>query len=154
VGDRTYATCTIKEYHYEQLVNEFNGKDKLLEIIGCDDVQLDGGLATFIAQEANYGYIDELTKMLVEKEIEYDHHWESGGDYEAGTIYTRKIKDVYCSHEICDTYATVCTELKNIFKEKDPKVIKNLLKEKIKELEPFEATPLDQPQSVDFIKNF
>jgi len=148
MGDRTYAEITINKYYYEQHKEEIEKigyHDEIRE--DCEDE------ATLVCYEANYGHMEPVEDFLKENHIEYDLRWESGGDYGAGNQYARIVNGEYKIHDIYDDGSAVLDELKNILNEKDPTKREALLKKRIKDLEPFEITPLKAPNSIDFIKS-
>ena len=143
MGDRVYAEVAITKANY------LKHKEK------CDSYEYEfrdnGNTVSFVNDQANYAAMD-ITDFLSELEIPYDKSWEKGGDYEGGEEFARKVKGKYLVHEIYSGQDKTLEEFKEILSLKaDPEKLIAKLKEKIKELEPFEVTPLDQHNSIDFI---
>jgi len=146
MGDRTYCKFTINKHYYDQNKEAFDAMD-------CDEKEEDGDEVSFVDYEANYGSMESYESFCHEHQIEYDRSWEAGGDYSAGTEYARNVNGEYKLHDIYDDGEAVLNELKAVMAEKDPVKREALLEKRIRELEPFEITPLKVPQSIDFIKN-
>jgi len=149
MGDRTYAVVYINKYYYEQNKKELD----MLAEDSCYDTQVNDDIVEFHDDQANYGNIPSITDFLQENKIEYTLSWEDGGDYHAGSEYARIVNGEYKIHDIYDDGYAVLQELKTILNEKDPTKREALLKKRIKDLEPFEITPLKAPNSIDFIKS-
>ncbi len=152
MGDRAYTSITINKYYYDQLKHEFGGEKKLEEEVCVERIELEDDSAEFVDGDANYGMMERLENILQERKIEYNKRWENGGDYGAGEEYARNVNGEYKTHNIYDVGGEVLTALKELKELKDPELRDLLLTSKIKDLEPFEVTPLLQPQSIDFIK--
>jgi len=146
MGDRTYAEVRIHKHYYDRHKEE-------IDEMGYDEAEEDGDEVTVKDYEANYGSLEALESFCQQNKIEYDRRWEAGGDYSAGNEYARIVNGEYKVHDIYDDGDAVLGELKTILNEKDPTKREELLNKRIKELEPFEITPLKAPQSIDFIKN-
>jgi len=146
MGDRTYCKFTINKHYYEQNKEVFDKMDS-------DETEDDGEEISFVDYEANYGSMESYESFCQEHQIEYDRRWEAGGDYGAGNEYARNVNGEFKLHDIYDDGEAVLTELKSILNETDHAKREALLNKRIKELEPFEITPLKAPQSIDFIKN-
>lgn len=85
MGDRTYGTYTIPlwatpivdaddDYTSEDAWEDMNEKTK-----------------TYAYQDLNYGDYDDLETLLESLEIPYDHSWEHGSGFDAGTKHTRAL---------------------------------------------------------------
>jgi len=151
MGDRTYATVSINKHYYEQNKDVI---DKMGYEYECDE---GSEVVTLADDQANYGRMAEIEDFCQEHNIEYNKRWEAGGDYGAGEEYARIVNGELLTHEISDDYATVLQEHKKtmeiIAKGGTLEEVKKHLAKKIKELEPFEVTPLKAPNSIDFINN-
>lgn len=152
MGDRTYCAVTIHKHYYNQLIQEL-GEKELEKIIYSDETEIDGDEVRFVCYEANYGNWEELTNLLVERNIEYDRRWESGGDYGPGNEYARIVNGEYILHNIYDDGDAIVDELKIFLNETDPIKMRELVEKRLLELEPFKIEPLKLPNSIDFIKN-
>jgi len=146
MGDRTYCTFTINKHYYEQNKEAFDAMDN-------DEIEDEGEEVIFTDYEANYGSMESYENFCHEHQIEYDKHWEAGGEYGAGSEYARIVNGEYKLHDLYVDGEAVLNELKAVMAEKDPVKREALLEKKIRELEPFEVKPLKAPQSIDFIKN-
>jgi len=153
MGDRTYCEIRVNKYYYEQLKNSLTEDDPKLEETYEDMDEEDGDTIRMYDCEANYGQMEQLESLLHDRKIEYDKRWEAGGDYPSGEEYARKVNGEYSIQEISDGGIAVLEELKLVLTETDPVKREALINKRIKELEPFEVTPLTMPQSIDFIKN-
>ena len=148
MGDRTYCTTTINIYYYKQFKTELDALAKAQYY----EVEKEDELVNFNDDQANYGDMPEIVSFLSEREIEYDKRWESGGDYSAGSEYAREVKGIYTKCDIYEGGEDLINNLKELLA-CNTNERENLIKIKLKHLEPFEVTPLSMPQSIDFIKN-
>jgi len=147
MGDRTHCEIKIHKHYYttnKKTIDEFSN-DEIRE--EEDDT------VSIVDYEANYGQMEPLENFLSENKIEYDKGWEAGSEYGPGSQYARNVDGEYRVHDIYDVDEALLTELKTILAETDPTKREALLNKRIKELEPFEVTPLKAPNSIDFIKN-
>lgn len=146
MGDRTYADITLRKSDYDNLLSDEERK-KIEE--EYEEEILDDDLMRFIDYEANYGQIDPIKDVLVEKEIEYTLTWASGSEYSAGSEFGRLVNGEYMMHSLYDDGETMLYVLKHILKQED---IKKAVEDKINELEPFKVEPLDKPITQRFIE--
>jgi len=153
MGDRTFCEIRINKHYYEQLKNSITEDDPKLEETYDEIDEEDGDTVRLYDYEANYGCMEQLESLLHDRKIEYDKRWEAGGDYPAGEEYARKVNGEYKIKDISDGGMAILEELKLALAETDPIKREALINKRIKELEPFEVTPLTMPQSIDFIKN-
>ena len=156
MGDRTHTTISIHKFFADKMRGTENlGDGELAAKFDCDELeQEDGDITIFVCYEANYATLETLETYLHENKIDYDKSWESGGDYEAGEEYARKVNGEYMVHSLTAKQHDVLGTLKTLIELKeDPAKLMECLENTLLELEPFEQTQLNQPQSIDFIKN-
>jgi len=156
MGDRTYAVLTITKHDYKELLSEVFGGDegKLQDKYGLSDIEEEVDEVRMVDYEANYGRIPSLESDCVERGLEYDLAWESGGDYESGEEYMRLIDGELKTLEMYSSQSDIVTEYKSLLKE-DPAKLVEIIKKKLLQIEPFEIEPLKPRKinSVEYIKS-
>lgn len=154
MGDRTSVVIRIRR-------NDFIAHEKFFrsDEVGASYVEEEDNTVSLHGDEINYACWDELEKFLNTNEMEYDKCWGSGGDYESGNAYARKIPDKkgklkWKFSEIYDSQKTVLEtllSLRDLYK-KDPKKALAYMEKEIKTLHPFDVKSLDEPNSIRFIR--
>lgn len=153
MGDRTYTTVTIHKASYKQLLGRYGGdKEVLCKELDIDEVEdeMEDTLVFLSCEEANYGEMETLEKLLRASKIEYDKEWERGDEYEAGELFCRNINGKMESFERYVTNKALCETL-IVLRDMKPEEREAFIHKTIKEVMPFEPTPLKAPNSVHFI---
>ena len=146
MGDRTFTEIHINIHYYQQHKDSLDKLD--YERADTDEE------AVFIDYEANYAQMHDLEDYCRDHLIEYDKYHEAGGDYDAGEEYARVIDGQCMVHDLSKSGVDMLNQLKVFLKHQDqPVKMIAEMKKLVKQLEPFEITPLKAPQSIDFIKN-
>lgn len=150
MGDRTYCSIRINKHYYNQIKNTPDFKNMY------DELEEDGDEVILSEQEANYGNMDDLEKLLQNNSIEYNKRWEDGDEFKAGEEFARIVDGKYLVHEISDQGTSILQEYKELQElisvGADLNNVAQHIAKKMKALEPFEITPLRVPQSIHFIK--
>ena len=161
MGDRTTAYVTVRERDLEAIYQgnyEIKNLEELIQKVYVEDHNIHEGIIEFVDYQANYGNWDSLTQMLDAENIEYDHRWESGGDYGAGERYHRLVEGILKTHEMYDEQQgewNLISRLHELLKEdKIEEVIKDIKDTYQKMAPPFEIKPLEaRVNSVEFVKD-
>jgi len=82
MGDRTYAVYRVNA----ETANDF--LDKLVEHCTGESWKEGEEEGGYSFHDANYGNIEEIEQLLIAAGIPFFHEWGSGGDYNAGSLYT------------------------------------------------------------------
>ena len=149
MGDRVCSEITIHKSSYKKHKKE-------IDALGWDDDNYDDGEdnVTLHDYEDNYGSLKDMCALCMEHNIEYDRSWSNGDNFDSGSEYARTINGEYYIHNIYDTGEAVVDELKLLWQHKeDPAKLIAELEKKLKELEPFELTPLRASNAIDFISS-
>jgi hypothetical protein len=160
MGDRTTCTIIVRERDLEAIYRGNYGIknfDELLKKVYVEEHDIIEGIVELIDYQANYGNWDSLTDMLDAENIEYDHRWESGGDYGAGEKSHRLVDGVMLTHEMYDENQgewDLIHRLHELLKEdKIEEVIKDIKETYQRMAPPFEIKPLEaRVNSVEFVK--
>ena len=160
MGDRTTATITVRERDLEAIYGgNYNIKnlEELIDKVYAEDHNVIEGIVELTDYQANYGNWDSLTQMLDAENIEYDHRWESGGNYGAGERYNRIVDGVMMTHEHYDENQgewDLISQLNDLLKENKIEDIKNKIKDTYDKMAPpFEIKTLEAKiNSVEFVK--
>jgi len=151
MGDRTTVTITLRGCDFKALIDkEYEGsKAKFdMEMSASEINERSNGRIEIIGHEINYGEWEELESILTEHNIDYDKSWDAGDEYEAGNAYIRGDKKL----EIYDGERRVLMCLAYL-KSVPPNKVLQVIEEEYKKIKPFEPAPLDEPNSVKFIKD-
>lgn len=153
MGDRTTVEISIRKIDYNNLIK--NRKEDFAAKHGIDEINSDirPELVTFLGYEINYGEWDSLEGFLKDNNIEYDKSWGAGCEYQAGQSWYRIIDgggsefELYEGQEIIRDFTEKLKESLD-----DPDNLKKLILEKYEAYHPFKIRPLDEPNSVNFMK--
>lgn len=157
MGDRT--TVVIKIRHEDFLKHEdfFASYE-----VGASHIDKESSENTvaLTGDDINYAEWSEIESFLQKKKIEYDKWWGSGGDYESGDSYYRTIvKGKRKSYIGYDIYSSQINQLEMLIDLEarllvDPKKTLAEIRNRIKNLHPFDAVSLEIPipNSIKFIK--
>jgi len=87
MGDRTYTAYRVNEKTGETFL------DELMEYCTGEDWNEGDAPGVYSFYDANYGKVDEIEELLDSIGITYFHEWQSGGDYNAGSVYSDKDRE-------------------------------------------------------------
>ena len=149
MGDRTWVYITIQIGNYKNLLKKYpDFKDK----VGYASMEGYENLIIIKGEEINYANWGELEELLKENKIEYDKSWGAGGEYSSGIAYGRIINGKFKILEITDDDMSLLAFLEKVLKLEPQDLLKEI-KDEYKRLKHFEPTPLNEPNSLKFIKD-
>lgn len=158
MGDRVRVEIKIRKNDFNFLVKKYHkkkGKLEFTEEAEINEIEDHDNHVLLIGDEINYAEWSQLENLLHEDRIEYDKSWDWGGGFGPGQSFYRNIKDKYKNFEISEIEAQELTVLKNIKEMLETKTVtqvKKHIEKVINKKEPFTPVPLDQPNSIRFIK--
>jgi len=81
MSERVWARLSFREEYWPLVAEEMRNE--------YDELDFIDGLVELIDMEANYGEMDECTKILLERKIPYDLSYAAGSDWNAGVEHVR-----------------------------------------------------------------
>lgn len=160
MGDRTTVSIRIKESDWVALAKKYEGgnETKFETRVGVEENEfLENGIVHVTAYEVNYAEWNTLEDILKEEKVPYDKEWAAGGDYRGGVAYYRLHEGQYRGYEIVEGEDDLIRELEEILRIiktecYSKELIYNIVEGRLKIKRPFIPSPLNESNSVDFMK--
>jgi hypothetical protein len=159
MGDRTTVTIQVKESHWIALAKKYDGgdEDKFESRVGVEENEfLEEGTVHLIAHEVNYGEWNTLEDLLRNEQVPFDKSWGAGSEYRGGHAYYRNVDGQYQGYEMYEGEDDAIADLEyalECIKKYPPDLAASIIEGKIKQKKPFVPTPLNESNSIVFMKD-
>jgi hypothetical protein len=144
MGDRTTVNITIRTKDFHRLLKRYfnNSREAFLTAFSPDGLDEGEPHTEMVDYEANYGEWESLETFLVRHKIEFDKHWDAGGNYSAGSAYGRRINRMFKVVQIYETEERLLEFLEKVRAIKSREKVMAAIESAYREITPHPIPPL------------
>jgi hypothetical protein len=159
MGDRTTVSIQIKESDWVALAKKYDegNETKFESRVGVEENEFfEDGIVHVTCHEVNYAEWNTLEDLLKNEKVPYDKSWGAGGEYRGGHAYYRNVGGEYRGYEMYEGEDEAIADLEyalECIKKYPPDLAASIVEGRIKMKKPFIPTPLNESNSIVFIKD-